>query len=97
MKKFIVLLVFVIAIVLVASYIVLQKEKQPETLSTLECTSNSDCKLIYSSCDCKAVPANDPRKNILHSETDVSCRQNSCSTTKVTAICKDNKCMRSDQ
>ena len=100
MKKFIVILVFVIAIVLVASYIVLQKEKQPETLPTLECTSNSDCKLIYSSCDCEAVPINDLRVRLV-SEPDVECIRNSCSAIKgqveVTAVCKSNKCIRSYQ
>lgn len=61
----------------------------------VECQQTSDCKLIYSSCDCQAVSNNDPRTSY---DEDVICVRNSCMPpTPANAVCQQGKCVRSDQ
>lgn len=59
------------------------------------CTSDSDCKLIYSGCTCKAVPVSDPRMTF--SDGTLQCFVNGCHHENVTAVCRDSVCARSDQ
>ena len=59
-----------------------------------ECTVDADCKLIYSSCDCQAVPVTDPRASLdpcLYDGGDV-CAYNSCEGDGVQAACRDGLC-----
>ncbi|MDO8668360.1 MAG: DUF5667 domain-containing protein [bacterium] len=65
-----------------------------ETPSSVKCTVNNDCKLIYSNCDCEVVSINDP-KTFLDNNNEI-CKWNICHETNVTAVCRDNKCIRSD-
>lgn len=74
-----------------------------ETSPNLECVTDNDCKLIYSNCSCVSMPLddsslieNDPRVDFLEREKDKICKWNICHGTNVTAICKNNKCVRSD-
>ena len=59
------------------------------------CNSDSDCKLIYSSCNCKAVSINDSR-NSLEKSNEI-CKWNICRGTNVTAVCKENICSKNKQ
>lgn len=64
------------------------------------CTKNSDCKLIYSSCDCEAVPISDIRTRLedaLDRDARITCIRNSCDgfTGIVTAICENSNCVKS--
>ncbi len=53
------------------------------------CRVDSDCKLIYSSCSCVAVPVHDPR-NFLPANVD--CAANRCRTEHVRATCVNQVC-----
>ena len=57
-----------------------------------ECDSDSDCKLIYSNCDCEATTLTDSRTSLTDNKI---CKWNICHGTNVSAICIDNKCVKS--
>jgi hypothetical protein len=60
-----------------------------------DCTTAADCKLIYSSCSCQAVPATDPRTSLdpcLY-DGNAECRSNSCIVDGVLADCRGNLCV----
>ena len=59
-----------------------------------ECDSDNDCKLIYNNCDCEVILRSDQRTSLENDNT--VCIWNICRGTNVTAICRDNKCVRSD-
>ena len=82
--------IFVIIVLVAVIYLFLQMS---ESQSTFECTKNSDCKLIYSSCGCQAVPLTDTRTFL---ESDITCIRNGCDgrTGIVTAICENSKCVK---
>ena len=91
MKKYLVLIIiFVIISLVAATYLFLQN---PESQPNFECTKNSDCKLIYSSCGCKATPITDTRTYL--DNGGIICVRNNCDglTGNVTAICENNKCV----
>lgn len=92
MKKYTILIIILVIVVLAVAYF-LQKE-QPESPSTFECVTDNDCKLIYSNCDCEAVLISDLRTSL---ESNEICKWNICYGTNVTAICRNNRCVRSDQ
>ena len=54
-----------------------------------ECYIDADCKLIYSNCDCEAVPLSDARTDI---KGGAVCKRNICSGENWSAICLRNKC-----
>ena len=60
----------------------------------VECMGDADCRLIYHSCDCEAIPLNDMRDYI----EGISnwCIINTCARDEIKAICRDSKCIRSD-
>ncbi len=62
-----------------------------------QCNTDSDCKLISNGCTCAAIPSSDPRTS-LDSNGQV-CIWNDCFGPKVpvTAVCRQNKCVRSDK
>ncbi len=53
------------------------------------CRTDGDCKLLYSSCSCEAVPASDPR-DLLPSEVD--CAANRCRVEHTRAVCSGSAC-----
>ncbi len=57
-----------------------------------ECEKDTDCKLIFSSCSCKAVPL-ESKETMNHTQI---CIRNSCDglTGKVTAVCTDGSCTK---
>lgn len=62
-------------------------------INSASCTADADCKLIYSSCDCEAVPASDPRTEL---PSTTMCVQNNCTNSVRTAkaVCVQNRCAR---
>jgi len=64
-------------------------------INTPECNKDSDCKLIYSSCDCEAVSAYDAR-DFWNEGTGVICKINGCASKNTTSVCYKNKCTRND-
>jgi len=63
--------------------------------ATTQCNIDSDCKLIYSGCGCQAVPRGSSQTSFDDGRV---CIRNSCMPpTPVTAVCQQNKCVRSDQ
>lgn len=58
------------------------------------CSKNSDCKLIYSHCDCEAVSINDLRTAL---ESERICKMNECSERNVSVSCVSGVCVRSDK
>lgn len=60
-----------------------------------ECQQDSGCKLLYSGCGCKAVSSDSSQTSY---DDGMVCIRNSCmSPTPVTAVCQQNKCVRTDQ
>lgn len=59
-----------------------------------DCTKDSDCKLVYGGCGCEAVSILDQRDSL--DEGSMQCIWNSCFGMNVTAVCKENKCARSN-
>lgn len=60
-----------------------------------QCTQDSDCKLLYSSCDCEAVPVSDSRTYL---EVDEICKRNECTApTEKKAVCLNNRCQISNK
>lgn len=60
-----------------------------------QCTDDSECKLIYSGCDCEAVFISDPRTYL---ESDLFCIRNGCMPpTEKAAVCENNKCVLKDK
>lgn len=55
-----------------------------------ECRQDSECKLIYSSCNCQATLSVDPRTSY---KEEIDCIQNSCAATKTKANCVLGKCV----
>ncbi len=92
MKKYAIpIIIFAaVVIIIIMGYIFLQKE----LVLTPECTTDNDCKLIYSNCDCEATSISDPRNSLVSNEI---CKWNICYGTNVTVVCRNNKCARSDQ
>jgi len=91
MRRNIILATIIVVAVIITAVYFLQKT----TRGIINfCYADSDCKLIYSNCDCEAVPINDPRTSL---ENDAICKWNICHGTNVTAICINNGCFRSDQ
>jgi hypothetical protein len=57
------------------------------------CGQDSDCKLIYSSCGCEAVPVSDARER-LDSDRGVDCHHNVCRSQHARAVCSSGVCTR---
>ena len=61
-----------------------------------ECSMDSDCRLIYSSCSCAAVPINMEDQKALERlparDKNVMCFVNSCSLEHAKAICLRGSC-----
>ena len=59
-----------------------------------ECSEDSGCRLIYSSCGCQAVVAGDPREILDPCDYDggESCAHNSCDVDGVLAVCRWGLC-----
>lgn len=53
------------------------------------CRSDADCKLIYSSCSCVAVPVSDPRTFL---PSNVECPVNVCRIEGISATCEEHVC-----
>ena len=64
-----------------------------ETNSSGQCNKDEDCKLIYSNCDCLAVPKTDSRDSLESIEV---CKHNLCRANNTTAVCQNNKCAKSE-
>jgi len=62
----------------------------------VHCVSNSDCKLIYSSCSCKAADVSSSEKLDSGYPAGAMCEVNMCTVTNVSAICANSRCVRSD-
>jgi len=58
------------------------------------CNQNTDCKLIYNSCDCKAVLTSDTRTTFPDPD-DYRCIVNSCTHNQISAVCKSGVCSKS--
>lgn len=96
MKKFIIpVAILIVIFIITLSYIFFQKERV-ETPLSVKCIMDSDCKLIYNNCDCEAVPINDSR-TFLESNQNEVCKWNICHGTNVTAVCRNNECVRNDK
>ena len=90
-----VIIIFCALIIISASALALfqtQTRTQTQIQRPVACQNDSDCKLIYSSCDCAAVPNTDLRKRL---PSDKLCDLNRC-TKDVTAQCKSGKCLVRD-
>lgn len=65
------------------------------------CQSDTDCRLIFDSCSCLAVPAKDPRQVLeIDKKAPRLCKCNECNchpSQKVRPRCVKNQCQRSDQ
>lgn len=75
---------------------------QTPTPTSGECQQDSDCKLISNDCTCAAVAKADSRTTLFDPQVDPYrgvCKQNECSGPQipVTAVCQQNKCVRSDK
>ncbi|PIN90330.1 hypothetical protein COU57_03825 [Candidatus Pacearchaeota archaeon CG10_big_fil_rev_8_21_14_0_10_32_14] len=57
------------------------------------CVQDSDCKLIYGPCNCLSVLKNDSRTS--YDEGNIQCVWNQCLGMNVSAVCKNNKCVKS--
>ena len=57
------------------------------------CEKDTDCKLIYSSCDCEAVNINDIRHHSIGDSP--TCFVNSCKMLNIQAVCIKNRCVKS--
>lgn len=53
------------------------------------CGTDADCKLIYSSCSCVAVPVDDPRTFL---PSNVDCAVNRCRAEHIRATCVGQVC-----
>lgn len=60
-----------------------------------ECATDADCKLLYSSCSCVAVPRSDPRTTLDSCAYDgcAECAENSCGGDGVGARCEASVCV----
>lgn len=54
-----------------------------------ECRTDADCKLIYSSCSCVAVPEQDPRTFL---PANIDCAVNRCRMEKIVPTCISQVC-----
>ncbi len=63
---------------------------KPSTVSREQCTTDENCKVIYSSCGCAAVSAHDTETFI---KEDKVCIVNSCMTKQTTTICSKSQCI----
>jgi hypothetical protein len=59
----------------------------------VECALDKDCTLVYNECDCVALFAANAQGM---KATDERCEINRCKQAKVSAVCKDKICLRSD-
>ncbi len=59
------------------------------------CTSNDQCRTIYNTCFCEAVPIADPRQDLPLDPTIQCFRLDPCNTGAVTAVCTDGACVKS--
>jgi len=59
-----------------------------------ECSIDTDCRLIYSSCSCQAVATTDPRTSLdpCEYEGGAVCAFNSCEGDGVSAVCRGGLC-----
>jgi hypothetical protein len=57
------------------------------------CRSDSDCKLIYSSCTCEAVGKSDARE-YLDNDHGIACNHNICRSENAKAVCDAGLCAR---
>jgi hypothetical protein len=93
---FIIVSILIVAIIVSVNFLQQQRIPLP-----IECSEETDCELIFSKCNCGAVPINDSEYSKLHKKTilekDRDCSLNICFTKNVTAICRNNNCVRSDQ
>lgn len=55
------------------------------------CREDGDCKLIYSSCLCEAVPASDSRVSL---PSEVDCAANRCRVEHTRAVCRSGECAK---
>ncbi|MBI5744011.1 MAG: hypothetical protein HY952_05635 [Elusimicrobia bacterium] len=67
----------------------------PGRLGEGGCSSDKDCRLIYSNCDCAAVPTRDPRA-VLEGNGAV-CKWNLCLGHKLSAVCRQSRCVKSGE
>ena len=92
------IIISIVAIIIIMSAYFFQQQRTPPPI---KCYTNTDCELIFSNCNCGAVPINDSEYSKLHKKTilekDRDCSLNICFTKNVTAICRNNNCIRSDQ
>ena len=63
---------------------------RPQT-NNASCTTDANCKLIYSSCDCEAVSVRDPRTEL---PSTIMCIQNNCTNGQqaARAVCENRIC-----
>ena len=71
-----------------------------ENNSSNNCVNDNDCKLIYNNCECAAALKNSENEiqsiqNVLNDDKAI-CKTNLCINGKISAVCKNKKCMRSD-
>lgn len=85
-----ILIVLILAIVIFWQF----REQSVGRKQSVECLSDTDCKLIYSSCDCEAVSVNDKRDYLKEEKV---CVLNYCHLKKVKAVCLNFQCQRSDK
>jgi len=89
MKKLVLPVLTVIALLAAAAYVLHRRR------DVKECAADKDCKLIYSNCDCAAVPAADPRASL--DGGGAVCKWNLCIGRKTSAFCRAGRCVKSGE
>lgn len=91
-KKTGIIILIPIIVIFALAYLFFQETEKDKKEN---CNNDDECKLIYNNCECKAVLKTDPRSS-LENNNEI-CKWNICQGANVTAICINNKCMRSDK
>lgn len=80
------LFIFLVFLLLVSAVYAAQKKTTKK-----QCKTDNDCKLIFSSCGCKVVPAKDKHTNF---DDKKICAVNLCQHQKIGAKCVKNTCVK---
>lgn len=97
MRKIIVLTIILALIIVADVFLYLnwnngELNNNEPNLPVSDCIDDEDCKIIYSSCSCEAVPIADPRTQIDNAGLPI-CEINSCDSLYSGAVCQENKCV----
>jgi serpin B len=91
-KKIIIGAIILLAIIGLAIFYLTKPSITPSPINDAQCSSDSDCKLIYSNCDCEAVSISDSRTSL---DNTGLCKMNLCRAYNTNAICSRGLCVKS--